>query len=737
MEGTIDQRQSQCQQQKRISFSTISSVDSLSRSMFSSAQHTSASVCLSGPIVNNINSTRILRQLETQSSSLAAMLDQQATSSTPPSLNLYRISFDPHPHQAATATSNRGQERSSKHHDIQDGPTFTSGSSTIISKNKHRMKRAVQWTVGCFIEEDEIRLTTSPSTNYCCTKSQHEIRFEWMTAPALANCNSKCDFLLRIDGIVAQESAVLYDDILGLCLNHSTTSKHKSRNSQSQKKLKLVIDFSMADHPRIPVQLRVTCHALFHTPKDHDETSITKQQESSSLFCLRFGGSPSNIISPHRQYQQPHQKLVSFGDLPQLKDVTAGTHLKRTTSMVAPVIGSNISSNALSAAFLAEQQAGRQPAEPSKDLHNNYKAQRQSNRSTGENKKKATASPLLKRVTILKSTRRINSSQRNLGQDVCIFTEPSEPSVDLPHGGSSNHLVRMPSSTSVASPAAMPSGSYSSRRATTPSNERGLESDALSKATKNKSKCRSSPPSCSRDLDDDSSLTDDASAVAPVVVHILAKEKGSKATQQRARAMLDKHIAERGSNTELRRSKSTNSSNANNSMDVPSHLPLCASFNTQAQVKGCGGGCDNKTRWVTTSRSKSRSLKRRTSQNDSKEQDRNAVFTASAFTDIIQMTSPSDVHFAGSPAHHHNLKGNYKQGERETKEKEGRHAVSTGVAEKLEEDRLGLQKRCERGNSAAGQSQEESSQEISNHTRAYHQSVFCLQYSSSDSSSGG
>jgi hypothetical protein len=67
--------------------------------------------------------------------------------------------------------------------------------------------------------------------------------------------------------------------------------------------------------------------------------------------------------------------------------------------------------------------------------------------------------------------------------------------------------------------------------------------------TKTNSKCRSSPPS-SRDLDDDISLTDDASDLAPVIVDILAKEKDLKAVQQRVRAVLDKHIAERGSNTE-------------------------------------------------------------------------------------------------------------------------------------------------------------------------------------------
>jgi hypothetical protein len=38
--------------------------------------------------------------------------------------------------------------------------------------------------------------------------------------------------------------------------------------------------------------------------------------------------------------------------------------------------------------------------------------------------------------------------------------------------------------------------------------------------------------------------------VAPVVVDISVKEKDLKAMQQRARAVLDKHIAERGSNTE-------------------------------------------------------------------------------------------------------------------------------------------------------------------------------------------
>jgi hypothetical protein len=134
---------------------------------------------------------------------------------------------------------------------------------------------------------------------------------------------------------------------------------------------------------------------------------------------------------------------------------------------------------------------------------------------------------------------------------------------------------------------------------------------------------------------------------------------------------------------------------------VASPLPLCASFNTQ--VMGCGFG--NKTRWV-TSRRKSRSSKRRAFQNDSKEQDRNNVFTASAFADIIQMTSRTDVHVAGSPAHHHNLKENYKEGERETKENEGHYTVSTGVAAVLEEDRRALHKRWQGGNSVAGKSQE-------------------------------
>jgi hypothetical protein len=319
--------------------------------------------------MNNTNYISTVRQLETQSSSLTAMLDQQARKKTSPPLNfLYHISFDPH--QAATANSNRGQERSRC-------PTFTPGTSTISSKNKRRVKRVVHWTVGCFIEEDDSRLTTS--TKYCCTRGKHDIRFEWTQSPALANCNSKCDCLLRVDGIVVQESAVLYDDTLGSCLNHRTSSNHKSRGSQSQsqKKLKLVIDFAIADHPRIPVQLRVTCHALFHTSTDHDNNSSMTQQEASTLFCLRFDGSFKNISSSRRQYQQPNQKVVSFGELPQLKDVVAGTHLIKTTSMDATVIGSNTSSNAPLAAFLAEQQAARQrqPAETSKDSHNHYKAQ--------------------------------------------------------------------------------------------------------------------------------------------------------------------------------------------------------------------------------------------------------------------------------------------------------------------------------------------------------------------------
>jgi hypothetical protein len=113
------------------------------------------------------------------------------------------------------------------------------------------------------------------------------------------------------------------------------------------------------------------------------------------------------------------------------------------------------------------------------------------------------------------------------------------------------------------------------------------------------------------------------------------------------------------------------------------------------------------------------------------------VFTASAFADIIQMTSPTDVHFAGLPAHRHNLKGNYKEVEREAKETEGHDTVSTGVAKKLEEDRRALQKRRQRGNRVAGQSQEESSKEIRHHTMVYHQSVLCLQYHSSGSNSEG
>jgi hypothetical protein len=149
--------------------------------MFSSTQHKSVIVIVSCPIMNNTNYSSTVRQLETQSSSLTAMLDRQATNSTPPPLNLYRISFDPHPRQAATSTSNRGQERSRY-------PTFTPGNSTTSSKNKRRMKRVVQWTAGCFIEEDDSRLTTS--TKYCCTRGKHDIRFEWTQAPALANCNS-------------------------------------------------------------------------------------------------------------------------------------------------------------------------------------------------------------------------------------------------------------------------------------------------------------------------------------------------------------------------------------------------------------------------------------------------------------------------------------------------------------------------------------------------------------------
>jgi hypothetical protein len=1104
--------------------------------------------------MNITSSTSTVRQLETQSSSLTAMLDQHATRSTPLPLNLYRISFDPHPHQAATATSNRGQERSCC-------PTFTSGTSTIISKNKPRMKRAVQWTVGCFIEEDERRLTTS--TNKCCTKGKHEIRFEWTQSPALANCNSKCDCLLRVDGIVVQESAVLYDDILGSCLNHSTSStssNHKSRSSQSQSqnKLKLMIDFAMADHPRIPVQLRVTCHALFHAPKDHDNTSSMRQQEADTPFSLSFGGSSKNTRRSHRQYQQPNQKVISFGDLPQLKDVAAGTHLKITTSMDATVIGSNTSSNALSTAFLAEQQAARQrqPAETSMDLHDNYNAQRQPNRSAGENTKKTTAPPLLKRMTILKSTRKNSSSKLKIGQDVCISTDPSEPSVDLPRGGiSSNRLVRMPPSTSVASSAATTGEANHCKEQRSPNNNNDLHTHAARRSertaattlwhnmarllktsaceskgafpaqrkeeeeplehsiinishdvldpgalrnqhqdrrsrtvisqsmhgpkrthrisklmsmsqsmhggtprrslppkrklssrssrlagarglglcsslrclrnwsesarnltslstTTHKRKCRSSPPSA-RNLDDDIILAYDVSALAHVVVDILANENDLKA-MQRARAVLDKHIAERESNKELRRSNITNSSNANNSMDVSSPLSVCASFNTQTQVQGCGDttrwarsrssiqqnelelallpvddhdgpvlipiprcrkslGCDeassssisdcsvasplplcvsfntqaqlkdcgNKIS-VVASMDKSRSsiqqqhlkfnsipvddpdgstpsffrrrrgaakgseplpshslpgvlrascnmrglgigigqaasphdrtqllhrqnshierdtiepsvtalpyqtlhgvprsrnmtgiygqmamgshsyhgqghmhrnlqddgvstsalfnarklqpgihscnrrasrrgsrqskkgrqdeelelssnvrrsvsftelvhqdggctlglapLRRRASQHDSKEQDKNNVFTASAVADIIQMTSPTDVHVAGSPArspdaHHHNFKGNYKEGERETNERKGHYTASTGVAEKLEEDRRALQKRWQRGKVVVGQSPEESSQESSHHGRAYHQSVFCMQYSSSDSSS--
>jgi hypothetical protein len=480
--SSTDQRRRQCQQQnqtqKQISFSTISTADSSSRSMFSSAQHTSVSV--SGPIMNNTNYISTVRQIGKKSSSLTAILDQQATSSTPPPLNLYRISFDQH--QAATATSNRGQEGASKHHGILGGPTVTSGTSTISSKKKLRVERAVQWTFGCFSEEDESRLTTSTSTNKCCTKGKHDIRFEWTQAPALANCNSKCDCLLRVDGIVVQESAVLYDDILGLCLNHRTSSNHKSRNSQSQskKKLKLVIDFAMADHPRIPVQLRVTCHALFHTPKDHDNTSSMTQQEASTLFCLRFDGSSSNTSSSRRQYQQPNQKVVSFGELPQLKDVVAGTHLIRTAILDPPVIGSNTSSKAPLAAFLAEQQAARQrqPAETSKDSHNHLKAQRQPNGSAGENKKKTTAPHFLKCVTIPKSTRRSNASQRNLGQDVCISTRPSEPSVDLQHGGSSNRLVRILSSASVASSAAKTGEAKHCKEQSSPNNNSDLHTHA-------------------------------------------------------------------------------------------------------------------------------------------------------------------------------------------------------------------------------------------------------------------
>jgi hypothetical protein len=215
-----------------------------------------------------------------------------------------------------------------------------------------------------------------------------------------------------------------------------------------------MIDFAMADHPRIPVQLRVTCHALFHTPKDHDNTSSMTQQVASALFCLRFDGSSSNISSSRRQYQQPNQKVVSFGELQQLKDVAAGTHLVGTTSKDATVSGSNTSSIALSAAFLAEQQAARhrQPAETSKDSHNNYNAYNVSQIGLPERTRKRP--PPLKRVTILKSTSIINSSERNIGQDVCISTEPSEPSFALQHGGSSNRLVRMISSASVASSAA-------------------------------------------------------------------------------------------------------------------------------------------------------------------------------------------------------------------------------------------------------------------------------------------
>jgi hypothetical protein len=290
---------------------------------------------------------------------------------------------------------------------------------------------------------------------------------------------------LKVDGIVVQESVVLYDDILGSCLRHRSSSNHKSRNSQShsqsqsQKKLKLVVDFAMADHPQIPVQLRVACHALFHTPNDHDNTSSMTQQEASTLFCLRFDGSSSSISSSRRQYQQPNQKVVSFGELPQLKDVVAGTHLIRTTILDPTVIGSTTSNKVPLAAFLAEQQAARQrqPAETSKDSHNHFKAQRQPNGSAGENKKKTTA-PLLKCVTIPKSTRIINSSERNIGQDICIFTEPSELSVDLQYGGSSNRLVRMLSSASVASSAATTGEAKHCKEQSSPNNISDLHTHA-------------------------------------------------------------------------------------------------------------------------------------------------------------------------------------------------------------------------------------------------------------------
>jgi hypothetical protein len=409
----------------QISTSTISTADTSSLSLFSSSAGSagafsfgpsSRSMSSSASTAKTIsylgqmivksepkehNASRSSTTIFEESLAPALSLASASSSASAPaasSLNLYRIGFDPHAASVSAAAANNLSAI------IQPATSLLLrglGGGSTSNSTKRKLQRAVQWTFGCYEDTNPNSTTTTLNAKKtpfnCCAKdtyNPHEIRLEWTTAPALANCNSKCSCVLRVDGVVVKENVVLYNDILNEMQMQNKTDDNNNvtpnsvtstsaeeivqaasrANTKSSHTLKLLIEFTMKDHPEIPLQLRVTCRALFYTkPSQHDHennytgdisvSSVIEPTPSQSLFRLRCGSSPVSITLEDQQQTQ-HQSnasVIHFGDLPHLKDMATGHHRRMPiTSMNKTFRGGTSSDPSLCAVFMTDQHKHRQ-----------------------------------------------------------------------------------------------------------------------------------------------------------------------------------------------------------------------------------------------------------------------------------------------------------------------------------------------------------------------------------------
>ena len=232
--------------------------------------------------------------------------------------NMYRISFD------ASGVAGGGVQGRSL--------------NKALRPQSKKRRRTVKWSFGCFSDSCE------PSASaHLCERQRHEIVFEWTMAPTAQG--SKCPCKLLVDDVAVHESVVAYDDVLAYMSAASPEEEADLANAKKARKLKLQIDFRLPDHVDVPLQLKVTCRALFSSKPTIEVQEPGWNAMTQRLFSLRLG-----------------RDRLAFAELPLMKDVASGHHRKPVSSLDATVRGSNTSSNSLCAVFLAEQQAARRQA---------------------------------------------------------------------------------------------------------------------------------------------------------------------------------------------------------------------------------------------------------------------------------------------------------------------------------------------------------------------------------------